>query len=83
MKVFDQFLTKKFLVFVTLWATTQYISCITYGKEYMAKINSLSKEDYDLCTFPNAYLNMIFWSVGVVLGGGVDVSEEKVVVVHR
>lgn len=69
MKHMEQFLTKKFLIFVTLWATTQYISCITYGKNYMATINRLSKEDYDLCTFPNAYLNMTFWSLGVVLGG--------------
>ena len=42
-----------------------------HNKELEVQILSeyLSKKDYDLCTFPNAYLNMTFWSVGVVLGG--------------
>jgi hypothetical protein len=65
----EDLFTKKFLVFVSFWLTTQYISCTTYGKDYMAAFNSLSKEDYDLCTFPNAYLNMTIWSFGHILLG--------------
>lgn len=65
----EYFFTKRFLIFVTLWLTIQYISCTTYTEDYMAAFNSLAKEDYDLCISPNAYINIIIWSFGYILLG--------------
>ena len=71
MKHIEQFLTKKFLVFVTLFLTLQYTSCTSYWKAYMDAINSLTKSKYDLYAFPNAHINLPIWSFMYVFIGTV------------
>jgi hypothetical protein len=71
MKVFNQFLTKRFLVFTTLFLTLQYTSCTTYIKAYTDAVNKLSKTPHDLSVFPNAHINIPIWSFGYVFHAAV------------
>ena len=71
MTLTDLLFTKKYLVFVTLFLTLQYTSCTTYWKAYINAVNKISKTSYNLSVFPNAYINLLIWSVAYVILGAV------------